>query len=81
MTAYRGSEFIAALILNLGTRMRWLGQFHCPATSPPRKEHTYPLNMKVDEPQGPPEVFGEENVGCTCRKYLEIIVLHSSVLL
>jgi hypothetical protein len=59
MKAYRGSRGTAPLILNLGTRWRWVVNF-TPRPLYPRKEHWYPLHKRLSRPQSRSEHSDEE---------------------
>jgi hypothetical protein len=60
MKVYRWSTGIAPLILNLGTRWRWVFNLS-PRPFYPEKESRYPSNRRLGGPQSRSGRFGEEN--------------------
>jgi len=59
MNPHKGSRCIAPLILNLGTRCRWLVNV-TPQSLYRRKEHWYPLNRRLGGPQSWSVHIGEK---------------------
>jgi hypothetical protein len=63
MKAYKGSGDMAPLILNLGTKWRWIVNFTLLPLYP-RKEPQYVLNTRPSGPQNRLEVLEKRNISC-----------------